>query len=247
MTAAKAEPVRFRGSPERLTGAGPALTRGPLHLEVQLNLPEELGGATAIYAQPLTPEIGSQSWLRLSLPTSTPPGTYTGTIRVGDVAREVSVEVEPRVQFRFSPVGLVLHGAPGATVAGSFTLFNIGNAAFEVRTAYAFGVFDVDGLDNAFGKAFRARLKPDERRVDRFAEALAEGHGGLVRVGIEKGAGQVLPNTVRDVEATFRLPDRMRPGRAYAGTLPLDYARYGVRIETTGARREADENEEEVE
>jgi hypothetical protein len=235
--------VRFRGSPERLTGSAPLPSGGPLNLDVRLDLPEELGGSAPVYAQPLAANIGALAWLRLSLPTSTPPGTYAGTIRLGERPYKVAVEVEPRLQLRFSPVGLVLLGAPGSAVSGGFTLFNTGNVAFEVRRLYAFGVFDVDGLDNAFGQTFRARLQPGERRIDRFAEALGEGHGGLVRARIVKGAGEVPPNSIREVGATFRLPDRMRSGRAYAGTLPLDYARYGVRIETTDPQREEEKPE----
>ena len=235
--------VRFRGSPERLTGSVSLPSGGPLNLEVRLNLPKELGGSVPVYAQPLAADIGAQAWLRLSLPTSTPPGTYAGTIRLGERPHKVAVEVEPRLQLRFSPVGLVLRGAPGSPVTGSFTLFNTGNVPFEVRHVYAFGVFDVDGLDNAFGQTFRARLQPGERRIDRFAEALTEGHGGLVRVRVVKGGGEVPPNNFREVEATFQLPGRMRRGRTYAGTLPLDYARYGVRIETTGQQREEEEPE----
>lgn len=235
--------VRFRGSPERLTGSVALPSGSTLNLEVRLDLPKELGGSVPVYAQPLAPDIGALAWLRLSLPTSTPPGTYAGTIRVGERPHQVAVEVEPRIQFRFSPAGLVLRGAPGSPVTSGFTLFNTGNVPFDVRRVYAFGVFDVDGLDNAFGQTFRARLEPGERRIDRFAEALAEGHGGLVRVRVLKGSGEVPPNTIREVEATFRLPDRLRPGRTYAGTLPMSYARYGVRIETSGQQREGEEAE----
>jgi hypothetical protein len=241
--AGTAATVRFRGSPERLTGSAPLPSGGPLSLEVRLDLPKELGGSAPVYAQPLAADTGPMVWLRLALPTSTPPGTYAGTIRLGERPHKVAVEVEPRLQLRFSPVGLMLRGAPGSAVRGGFTLLNTGNVAFQVRTVYAFGVFDVDGLDNAFGQTFRARLGTGERRIDRFAEALTEGHGGLVRVKIVKGAGEVPPNSVREVEGSFRLPDRMRPGRVYGGTMPLNYARYGVRIETTGTEREQEEPE----
>jgi len=196
--AGTAATVRFRGSPERLTGSAPLPSGGPLNLDVRLDLPEELGGSAPVYAQPLAADIGALAWLRLSLPTSTPPGTYGGTIRLGERPHKVAVEVEPRLQLRFSPVGLVLRGAPGSAVSGGFTLFNTGNVAFEVRRIYAFGVFDVDGLDNAFGQTFRARMQPGERRIDRFAEALAEG------VIEPPAVGEVIMREARRLERLVR-------------------------------------------
>jgi hypothetical protein len=244
VAAADATTVRFKGSPERLTGLVPAPAAAPLDLEVRLvDLPAAFQSALPAYAQPLTAEPGGPALLRLALPSSTPPGTYTGTIRVGEIERSLAVEVEPLIRVRFNPVSLVLHGASGANVSAPFTLYNVGNSGFEVRRVYAFGVFDVDGLDDAFGHTFRTELRPGERRIDVFAEKLAEGHGGLVRVRIEKGSGTVPAGAVRELSAVFRLPERMWPGRSYAGTLPLNYARYGVRIDVAGTREKTPEAE----
>jgi len=243
VAAAEATTVRFKGSPERLTGLAPAPAAGPLDLQVRLDLPEPFQSVLPAYAQPLTAAPGAPALLRLALPSSTPPGTYTGTIRVGDIDRSVAVEVEPLIRIRFNPVSLVLHGAPGANISAPFNLYNVGNSEFDVLRVYAFGVFDVDGLDDAFGQTFRTKLRPGERRIDVFAEKLADGHGGLVRVRIEKGSGTVPAGAVREVRAVFRLPDRMRPGRSYAGTLPLNYARYGVRIDVAGTREKTPEAE----
>ena len=241
--AAAGSVVHFKGSPQRLSGPAQLPVAGPLHLEVSLDLPEGLKRASPFYAQPFVIGAGEDTWLRLSIPASTPPGTYNGTIRIGDTIHDLAVEVEPFVQLRFIPATLVLRGAAGSSVPRGFTLFNTGNTAISLREVHAFGVFDVNGIDDAFGQTFRAELKPRERRLDLFAEALAKGHGGLVRVRIHKGAGKVLPATANQIEATFRLADRMRAGRTYAGTFSIDYAPYGVRIETTARRHSEKEAE----
>jgi len=181
----------------------------------------------------MDPPVGKESWLRLSLPTTTPPGAYRGTIQVGDQEHVATFEVEPRLNLRMVPGSLLLQGRPGARVTAQLTLVNRGNIAFEVKRVHAFGVSELDGLERAFGQTFRAKLPAGERLIDRFANALAESHGGLVRVRIAKGAGNLAPGDARELEAVFKLPDRMRSGRAYAGTWPLGYVRYGVQIDTS--------------
>jgi hypothetical protein len=243
-----AEAVHFRGWPDRLTGAVELPASGPISLAVTLHLPDESAPSAPFYGQPMGPPIGKESWIRLSLPTTTPPGAYRGTIQVGEQKHVATFEVEPRLNLRLIPDILVLSGRPGARVTAQLTLVNSGNVAFEVRRAYALGVSDVDGLERAFGETFRAKVPAGERLIDHFANKLAEGHGGLVRVQIAKGAGSLAPAESRQLEAVFKLPDRMRPGRIYAGTWPLEHVRYGVQIETTnGVPSHEDEQEAEDE
>jgi hypothetical protein len=243
-----AETVHFRGWPDRLTGAVELPASGPISLAVTLDLPNESVTPGPFYAQPMDPPIGKESWIRVSLPTTTPPGAYRGTIQVGDQKHAATFEVEPRLSLRFIPGTLILRGRPGARVTARLTVVNSGNVAFEVRRAYAFGVSDVDGLERAFGETFRAKVPAGERLIDHFANKLAEAHGGLVRVQITKGPGSLDPGESRQLEAVFKLPDRMHPGRIYAGTWPLGHARYGVQIETTnGVPSDEDEHEAEHE
>ena len=241
-----AEAVHFRGWPDQLTGAIKLPASGPISLAVTLDLPDESTPPPPVYGQPMGPPIGKETWIRLSLPMTTPAGTYRGTIQVGDQKHVATFEVEPRLNLRLIPDSLVLRGRPGARVTAQLTLVNSGNVAFEVRRAYALGVSDVDGLERAFGETFRAKLPAGERLIDHFANKLAEAHGGLVRVHVAKGAGSVAPAESRQLEAVFKLPDRMRPGRIYAGTWPLEHVRYGVQIETTsGVHSYEDEHEAE--
>ena len=244
------EAVHFRGWPDRLTGAVELPTSGPISLAVKLDLPKRGAAPGPLFAQPIDPPAGKDTWLSLSLPTTTLPGAYRGTIQVGDQTHIATFEVEPRLYMRLIPGSLLLRGQPGARVTAQLTLTNLGNVGFEVKRVHAFGVSELDGLERAFGQTFRAKLSPGERRIDRFADALAEAHGGLVRVQIEKGAGNVAPGDSRELTAVFKLPDRMRSGRDYAGTWPLGHVRYGVQIDTTSgvpSREHEDEHEAEDE
>jgi hypothetical protein len=241
-----AEAVHFRGWPDRLTGAVELPTSGPISLAVTLDLPDESSTPAPLYAQPMDPPVGKESWIRLSLPTTTPPGAYRGTIQVGDQKHAATFEVESRIRLRLIPGSLLLRGRPGARVTARLTLVNSGNVAFEVKRVHAFGVSEIDGLERAFGETFRAKVPAGERLIDHFANKLAEAHGGLVRVQIAKGVGGLAPADSRQLEAVFKLPDRMRPGRNYAGTWPLDNVRYGVQIDTTnGVPSHVDEHEAE--
>ncbi len=248
MTAKAKAAVHFRGWPDRLTGAVQLPASGPISLAVTLDLPDKGAARALFYAQPMDPPLGRESWIRLTLPTITPPGAYRGTIQVGDQKLDATFDVEPRPYLRLIPGSLFLRGRPGSRVTAQLTLVNGGNVPFEVKRVHALGVSEVDGLERALGQTFRAKVPSGERRIDRFADALAEAHGGLVRVQIAKGAGSVAPGASRELEAVFKLPDRMHAGRVYAGTWPLDQVRYGVRIDTgSGAPEHEHQNEHEHE
>ena len=173
--------------------------------------------------------------LRLDVPRATPPGTYEGRVRVGDQERAIVVDVDPSVYVRLYPVRLVLTAEPGASVDLTLTIVNEGNVAAEIRGAYVIGLYDVGGVERAVGKTFVAELSEGERRVDRFVDELAGGHGGLVRVRIGAGSGDLAPGEVRELGVQLAIPDRLEPGRTYWGTWALHNLRYYVRI--TGAER----------
>src|SRR5438132_109603 len=150
------EAIRFRGWPDSLAGAVELPTAGPISLAVTVDLPDETTAQSPFYAQPMDPPVGKESWLRLSLPTTTPPGAYRGTIQVGDQKHVAIFEVEPRVNLRMIPGSLLLRGKPGSRISAQLTLVNRGNINFEVKRAYAFGVSELDGVERAFGQTFRA-------------------------------------------------------------------------------------------
>ena len=214
-------PVRFRGTPLALTAAvGEPPGSYRVCFDPAAGVPPEVD-AVAVAADPL---------LRLHLPRTTPPGTYEGRLIVGDRERAALITVDPEVFLRLLPERLILEASAGDQLQIDLTLLNLGNVAVELRGAYAFGMFDVGGTERAIGKMVVDGGYEGKRRVDVFADAIADEHGGVVRVKVESGAGEIAPGETRDLSVRFHVPDHVRPGRTYWGTWPIHNMRYYVRI-----------------
>ena len=235
-----AEPFRFRGTPGSLSAAvseGEAVARR-MPVRLALGGKAERGGkrarvGTAPDADVLVARasrVEGDLVLQLTLPPRTPPGTYEGTAEVDGEERAVVVEVEEEVELEVVPDQLTLKAAPGEHVAAALTLVNAGNVEVEIRKAYAFGIFAAGGLERALHRAYVEKRPEGERRVDFLFERLAEEHGGLVRVAIEEGSGELAPGEARPVRASFHVPKELTRGRTYTGTLPLYDVRYYVRL-----------------
>ena len=233
MSARKAggEPLRFRGTPGSLSAAFAEGEIAARRLAVRLE--GGSGGKRAAASPPLTARasrIEGDLVLQMTLPARTPPGTYEGTADIDGEERPVVVEVEAEVELEIVPDQLTLSASPGEHVAVALTLANAGNVAVEIRRAYAFGIFAAGGLERALHRAYTAKRPEGERRVDFLFDKLAEEHGGVVRVAIEEGSGELKAGETRDVRVSFHVPPELQRGRTYTGTLPLHDLRYYVRL-----------------
>jgi hypothetical protein len=222
-------PLRFRGPPSQLAALSTVPAGGEVGVELAGSGPEP----SAVAVQPLDPDASDRAWVKLALPGSTPPGEYAATMRVDGRDREVVLEVEPRARLRISPRRLVLGAVPGERVSATIVIANVGNVASPVRDVSALGLFDVDGAERAVGRTFRSRAK-GEALVERLAEELREGYGGVVRVAVEEGSGAIPPGEAREVRVTFHLPAGLQPGRVYEGAWALEPVNYMVRVEVAG-------------
>src|SRR5579863_202817 len=106
--------------------------------------------------------------LRIVLPKSTPPGTYKGRVKFGDSQYPILAEVEPYPHLRLSPSRLSLEAAAGSEIEVELTLVNGGNVTCEVGKAYAFGLFDKDGLNRGTAAAFQDDAGRGRGRFDRL-------------------------------------------------------------------------------
>jgi len=233
-----ASPVRLRGRPGALAGHLVLPDSAPAMVTVNL----ALGDRTRTPVRAHVVRIGAKglSGLRLDLPRWTPPGSYEGTVTVGDQERRVVVDVEPRPKVRMSPRRLSVRGRPKDAVAVEVVVSNVGNVACEVRGAAAFALFDPSSLERATQRAFQSSGRGEERFIDRIAAELSEGYAGTVRLKIDHGAGTLEPGDSRELHATLRLPEHLLAGRTYEGTWRIGPLGYNVEVETADGRSQED-------
>jgi hypothetical protein len=224
-------PIRFDGSPVSLVAAasGDDFPAGLYRIRVASDTARERGqfetAAVAVDTDPI---------MRLHLPRTTPPGEYRGQILVGDRERPVVIHVQAEIFFRIMPERLIFTGKAEDHVRFELTFLNLGNVPLEIADVYAFGVFDVGGTERAIGRMAQAEDGHDPgRRIDVFAGAVADEHGGVVRVKVESGSGSLAPGATQDVAITIRVPERVKSGHTYWGTWPMYNNRYYVKITGT--------------
>ena len=243
MSAARgSEPLELRGPPRRVIAVLPIAL--PAHGTVTVERVRHGAGKgeRKSFLARAAPFGDSATEIRLQLPRNLPPGRYDGVATIGGSERPVRLEVEERPRLRVLPRESRVTLTPERRAEIRVRAANDGNAPVEIPRVSAFGVFEVGGLDTAIGQALRAELKAGERRVDRLMEELVERHGGLVRVGVNEGAGALAPGAVTEIVATLELPAGLVPGHSYSGAWPLANASHRVVVTTAlaapAARRE---------
>jgi len=230
-------PLRFKGAPSRMTAilASPHAANqkaGRLVLSDREPLP------LTVRVQPTSPAIAVLSF---RLPKSTRPGSYVGSAEIGETQIPVVIDVEARPRLRFYPPKVASHGTPGARVRVELTVVNQGNVDATFDQESTFCIFDNRGVDVAFYQALTAKEIDGRQRIDRVMDELAESHGGLVRALVLEGAGQLAPDTARDLIVEFQFSARIRPGRTYRGAWTISESVLEVEIKTTEVSNEVRE------
>jgi hypothetical protein len=176
--------------------------------------------------------VRDPSRLRLSLrtPSTTPPGRYPGSVRIGERTIAIDAEIAPHLQVRADPARLVVVATPRSTRTAELTLLNTGNVPCEVPMSSTFCLFDGHGVDHAFLVALTTDPPPEKQRIDLLLDDLAESHGGLVRARATQGQGPIPPGEAREIRLRLRFSGRLRPGRQYAGAWDLPGLRVPVRV-----------------
>ena len=238
MNYSRSEPLRFRGGPTRLAATLNLSPSDSKTGSVEVILKDAVG---RIAVRPITREDPSRSLLRLRLPRTTPPGTYEGTVRIGDTMMPFVAQIEPRPQLRFFPGRLIISAAAGAMVDSDLTLVNTGNVPVNIENTHTFCIFDGTGIDRAFFVALAEDKSKGEERINRLLDELADLHGGLVRLRVEQGVGEIAPGETRELHIVLRFSDRLRAGRRYSGVWQLSSANYSIKINVTEGRNPYEE------
>lgn len=220
--------VRFEGIPTALTALVnvPGGQRGAITVDVVL---PDLDSAQPVRA--LTAPAGeTHTRVRLVLEAGTPPGAYDATVHTSEGEIPAVVVVQERPHLTLTPSILRVKAPPGGEVDQQLMLFNAGNVPCQIRGAYAFGLFESEGLDQAIGAGLQADVGGLER-VGAMADALADSHGGLVRLMVREGAGVLDPGEAQQLVTALRFSSRLKPGLQYFATWRLHNLRTAVFVD----------------
>ena len=98
------------------------------------------------------------------------------------------------------------------------------------------GIFMEGGVERALHRAYVGRLESGQRRVDALAENLARAHGGLVKMRVQEGAGEIAPGEVRQLAVALEVPADLEGGRVYGGNWELANLVYPVTLRVLNAK-----------
>jgi hypothetical protein len=235
MADARRTPVDFLGPPSRLrlaSGDAEAIVNARA-----VHWPEGQQHKRAA-ALPVLRRGRDASRTRLRLDPLTPPGKYTVVLELADGARrDATVSVQPRRRLLVTPSELRFEGPPGGAVMAQLLLENRGNVAIPIGEALVTGVFDDDGIETALASTYRMETDDLNKIVGNIFARLREAHGGLLRLRVAEGAGELAPGDRRVLKLETTLNSKLRRGHAYHGV--LDIGEHGIavslRIEGTEA------------
>jgi len=238
MSERRIEPLRLSGGPTQLSAAVRLPELDPRSRSVAV----ELRGASGhLVVKPVRGADPSVSVVKLRLPRNTPPGTYEGTVLVGDREVPVVANVEPQPDLRFLSTGLVARAGPAAKVDADVTVANVGNITINIEAKHTFCLFDGSGIHPALFAVLTEEKPAGEERINRLLDKIADLHGGLVRLVVKEGAGDIAPGEVRELRVALRFPERLQAGRSYSGAWSVSTGSYSVQIEVTEASNPKEE------
>ena len=239
----KGDAIHIRGTPPslfsilRLDDASP----GPLNIELQLPL---LNRDTSLPSAKVSRIKGTNlARCKLRLDRMTPPGIYKGTVEIQKQHIPLVVEVESRRQLRLFPKLAYLEANRGSQQKFRLTMINVGNVPFVIPKLSAFGLYDQMGVDTAVGKVFRKKSAEHGPLVEYLMEQLQEGYGGIVKLGLGQGAGDLNPGEVRELEIEIKIPDDVVPGHSYWGLWTICDYNFKFEIDITSTADSDDEHQ----
>jgi hypothetical protein len=231
----KGDAIHIRGTPPslfsilQLEDASP----GPLTLELQLPL---IKRNASLPTAKLSRIKGTDlARCKLRLDRMTPPGIYKGTVEIQKQHIPLVVEVESRRQLRLFPKYANLEASRGSQQKFRLTMINAGNVPFEIPKLSAFGLYDQMGVDTAVGKVFNKKSAEHGSLVEHLMQQLQQGYGGIVKLDLGQGAGELNPGEVRELEIDIHIPDDVVPGRPYWGLWKICDYNFKFEIDITAA------------
>jgi len=218
-TASTAQQLRLQGPPRRLRVTGAAVPKGGTGTLV-LTASAKSGQAVSVPAH-VVQRREEASQLRARLPRDTPPGTYAARLEIEGAMHPVEITVEPQERLSARPAQSDFDGEPGGTAEITLTLFNRGNVAINIPETIVIGIYDNDGLEEAFASTYRQETDDALKLIGHWVAKLREGYGGLLKCSVVAGAGALAPGEQHALTIKTTLPSKLKPGHSYHGALEI--------------------------
>jgi hypothetical protein len=220
--------VTFEGPPELLEAhvAVNPLQRSQIRVATRV-------GRTLTPVRALTAPAGDQTLVRLVFGSTTPPGEISAVVEVGSEQFDAVIRTTSHTELDCAPAALDLV-LGGAETRVGVRVVNIGNTSVNLPDTSLFGLMSDRGVDTAIGSGLMT-AETGLDRVGRFADRLAELHGGLLKATITSGGERLEPGIATTIEAVIEPIEPLPAGRQYHGIWPLATLRIPIRVTTPGA------------
>lgn len=218
-TKSKQSTLIFRGPPEKLLcqdGDIPA----ELKFELETDNPMLCSGKLPRLKVRRTSD-GHIRLAKVKVDKYTQAGTYNVALRSKNQTLPAQLEIEERARLSMSPSQLSIKGKPCEKVMVSVVVTNKGNVAIDIPINHFLGIFEDNGVETAFATTYRMEEEDPLLLLRNFFLKLREGHGGMLKMRIKQGFGNLPPRTSKVLLIEAQLPEKLRPGHGYHGIWSL--------------------------
>jgi hypothetical protein len=203
------EPIKVRALPlvhdKRMSGLQPGLQQG-LHLSFKLQPGEQK-------MQDIWHQVNPQ----------TAPGTYTSTIQVGGVNKQVKMIVQAVMEISLNPSDILWQGVePGKTYTAEISLSNLGNVDFKVPDVKHTTTLDMDFLCRAISIAIRDKGADGYMpMMDELTKNIHKDMVGWATVSLKESGTIVAPGKTMLLHLSLTAPKDVDTKRDYMGLIRI--------------------------
>ncbi|RDH84492.1 MAG: hypothetical protein DIZ80_03160 [endosymbiont of Galathealinum brachiosum] len=219
----------FRGPPGRLLLHSSLPSVYGIDFKPDKKLSSVIGNTKSVFKF-RSDNSGELKKLKVRLSPNIEPGLYHALLETQEGPITVDIDVEPRKRLTMSPVQMSLNGSPGDKVKIYVLFSNKGNVPLSIIKSDSIGIYDDDGIETAFASTYRMESKDLAEIFSNFSEKLRDGHGGLLKLRVLEGSGELKPGACRSVLIEVQLPSKLKPGHSYHGVWSLNSSEYAVTV-----------------
>jgi len=223
------EPLIFRGPPAKLILHSALPNVCAVNLVPDDKLSSLIGHSKSIF-KCRNNQHGELKKLKIRLSPNFKPGLYHAEFETEQGVIPVDIDVEPLPRLTMSPVQVSISGKSGDKVQVHLLFENKGNVPLCIEKSYQLGVYDDDGIETAFASTYRMDTHDLTKLVANFMHKIREGHGGLLKMRVLKGSGNIGLAEVRSVLVEASLSSKLKAGHHYHGVWSLNSSEYAVTV-----------------